>query len=397
MGEVGTMKKLMVLVMACALWLPVTADAEILAMLNYESKPNESLKELKLPFGTQGRKEGIAIMDVDPKSAAYGEILMDIPLPPDLVAHHIFYNRDATKIYLTALGKPELRVIDMTRYPYRVKVINVPDCQVGEDVIFSEDNKTWYETCMGSNVIVMGDAVNDTYTRTIKSPVLYPHGITIHEGIDRILVSNTVRATDFGDAGELIGIIEASTGKDLGSFKVSDKDSPSGEAPVEVLFVPQSHPPVAYVTNMNGGTLWSAKWNKKTGGFDARKAYDFSVEKAGVPLEVYFSDDGARLYVTTANPGKFHIFDLSKDRTEVSLVKTLEVGEGAHHVAFAKDGRYAWVQNSFINLPGMSEGSISVVDMKSLTVIDTIDTFIENGFNPNCMVLLPEWNHPMGH
>lgn len=391
------MKKIMILAMVLALWLPIAGDAEILAMLNYESKPNESLKDLKLPFGTQEREEGIAIMDVDPDSAAYGEILMEIPLPPDLVAHHIFYNRDATKIYLTALGKPELRVIDMTRHPYRVKVIDVPDCTVGEDVVFSADNKTWYLSCMGSSVIVMGDAVNDSYTRTIESPVLYPHGIAVHEGIDRILVTSTVRASDFGDPGESIGVIEGSTGKSLGSFRVSDQASPANEAPVEVLFVPQSDPPVAYVTNMNGGTLWSATWNKKTGEFDARKAYDFAVEKAGVPLEIYFSDDGARLYVTTAKPGKFHIFDLSEDRTEVSLVKTLDVGEGAHHVAFAKDGRYAWVQNSFINLPGMSEGSISVVDMQSLTVVDTINTFIENGFNPNCMVLLPEWNHPMGH
>lgn len=391
------MKKIMVFAMALALWLPIAGDAEILAMLNYESKPNESLKDLKLPFGAQEREEGIAIMDVDPDSAAYGEILMEIPLPPDLVAHHIFYNRDATKIYLTALGKPELRVIDMTRHPYRVKVIDVPDCTVGEDVVFSADNKTWYLSCMGSSVIVMGDAVNDSYTRTIESPVLYPHGIAIHEGIDRILVTSTVRATDFGDPGESIGVIEGSTGKSLGSFRVSDQASPANEAPVEVVFVPQSDPPVAYVTNMNSGTLWSARWNKKTGEFDARKVYDFAVEKAAVPLEIYFSDDGARLYVTTAKPGKFHIFDLSADRTEVSLVKTLDVGEGAHHVAFAKDGRYAWVQNSFINLPGMSEGSISVVDMQSLTVVDTINTFIENGFNPNCMVLLPEWNHPMGH
>ena len=391
------MRKIMIFAMALALWLPIAGDAEILAMLNYESKPNESLKDLKLPFGTQEREEGIAIMDVDPNSAAYGEILMEIPLPPDLVAHHIFYNRDATKIYLTALGKPELRVIDMTRHPYRVKVIDVPDCTVGEDVVFSADNKTWYLSCMGSSVIVMGDAVNDSYTRTIESPVLYPHGIAIHEGIDRILVTSTVRATDFGDPGESIGVIEGSTGKSLGSFRVSDQASPANEAPVEVVFVPQSDPPVAYVTNMNGGTLWSATWNKKTGEFDARKAYDFAVEKAAVPLEIYFSDNGARLYVTTAKPGKFHIFDLSEDRTEVSLVKTLDVGEGAHHVAFAKDGRYAWVQNSFINLPGMSEGSISVIDMQSLTVVDTINTFIENGFNPNCMVLLPEWNHPMGH
>jgi DNA-binding beta-propeller fold protein YncE len=391
------MKTICSLLFSCIVLFPLAGGAEILAMLNYESKPNDSLKDLKMPFGTQGRKEGIAIIDVDPESENYGQILMDIPLPSDLVAHHTFYNRDATKIYLTALGKPELRVIDMTRYPYRVKVIDVPDCQVGEDVVFSADNKTWYETCMGSSTVVMGDAVNDTYTRTIKLPVPYPHGIAVHEGIDRMLVTSTVRASDLGDAGEVIGVLEASTGKALASHKVSDKASPSGEAPVEILFVPNSNPPVAYITNMYGGTLWTATWNPEKKDFDVAKAFDFGPENVGVPLEIYFSDDGKHMYITTAKPGRFHVFELGEDPTKATLVKTLDAGEGAHHVAFTKDGRYAYVQNSFINLPGMSEGSITVVDLKSEKVLDRIDTFVENGYNPNCIVLLPEWNDPMGH
>ena len=40
------------------------ASAEILALLNYESKPNQSV-----------RREGIAIMDIDPKSGNFGKIL----------------------------------------------------------------------------------------------------------------------------------------------------------------------------------------------------------------------------------------------------------------------------------------------------------------------------------
>jgi DNA-binding beta-propeller fold protein YncE len=385
------------LLFCCIALFPLAGAAEILAMLNYESKPNESLKDLKMPFGTQGRKEGIAIVDVDPGSENYGQILIDIPLPPDLVAHHVFYNRDATKIYLTALGKEELRVIDMTRNPYRVKVLDVPGCQVGEDVVFSADNKTWYETCMGSSVVVIGDAVNDTVTRTIKMPVPYPHGIALHEGIDRILVTSTVRASDLGDPGEVIGVLEASTGKALASHKVSDKASPSGEAPVEILFVPGSNPPVAYITNMYGGTLWTASWNPEKKDFDVAKAFDFGPENAGVPLELYFSNDGKRMYVTTAKPGRLHIFELGEDPTVATLLQTLEAGEGAHHVAFTKDGRYAFVQNSLLNLPGMSEGSITVVDLDSGKVLDSIDTFREQGLTPNCIVLLPEWNEPMGH
>jgi DNA-binding beta-propeller fold protein YncE len=377
--------------------IPLSSNAEILALANYESKPNESLKDLKMPFGTQGRKEGIAIFDVDPESENYGNILMDIPLPPDLVAHHVFYNRDATKLYLTALGKPELRVIDMTANPYRIKVIDIPDCQVGEDVVFSADNKTWYQTCMGSNVVVVGDAVNDTYTHTIETPVPYPHGIAIHEGIDRMLLSSTVRASDLLDPGEEIAVFEASTGKFLSRIKVSEKESPSGEAPVEIVFVPQSDPPLAYITNMYGGTLWTATWNEGKKDFDVAQVFDFASEEVGVPLEIYFTADGSEMHVTTANPGRMHFFELGDHPGQPTLVKTLEAGEGAHHVAYTKDGRYAYVQNSFINLPGMSEGSITVVDLKSKTVIDTIGTFIDNGWNPNCIVLLPEWNDPMGH
>lgn len=377
--------------------IPVTASAEILALLNYESKPDDSLKELKMPFGAMGRKEGIGIIDVDPESDTYGQMLMDIPLPADLVAHHVFYNRDATKLYLTALGQPELRVIDMTKYPYRVKVIDVPDCQVGEDVVFSEDNETWYATCMGSSVVVTGDAVKDTYSRTIELDTPYPHGIAIHEGIDRMLLTSTVRASDLKDAGEVLAVLELSTGRELSQLKVSDQPSPSGVAPVEVVFVPGSDPPVAWTTNMFGNTLWTATWNPDTEEFDAAEGFDFAEHDAGVPLEIYFSADGREMYVTTANPGHLHFFDLSEDGRQATLAKTLEAGEGAHHVAFDKAGRYAWVQNSFINLPGMSEGSITTVNLADRTVLDTITTFQDNGFNPNCIVLLPEWNDPMGH
>jgi DNA-binding beta-propeller fold protein YncE len=391
------MSKIISILTLCVFLTPLAGQAEILAMANYESKPDDSLKELKMPFGAQGRREGVAIFDVDPESDSYGDILIDIPLPPDLVAHHLFWNRDHTKIYMTALGKPELRVIDMRRNPYRVKVIDVPDCQVGEDVVFSADNKHWYETCMGSSVVVMGDAVNDTYTKTIKTNVPYPHGIAIHEGIDRMLLTSTVRASDLQDAGEMIGIHEASTGKPIASIKVSDKPSPSGEAPVEVLWVPNSEPPVAWVTNMYGGTLWNLTWNAATKDFKAAKGFDFAELEAGVPLEIYFNADGTEMYVTTANPGKMHFFDLGDTGNTATLTKTLDTAGGAHHVAVTTDGRYAYVQNSFINLPGMNDGSISLIDMSSREVVDTINTFKDKGLNPNCIVLLSDWNDPMGH
>lgn len=376
---------------------PSLAVGQIHAMVNYETKSAESLKSLKKPISAPARKEGIAIIDVDPKSKTFGQMVQDLPLPGDLVAHHIFYNRDQSKAYITALGKSELRVIDMNKTPYKMQVVEVPGCGVGEDVVFSEDNKHWYLTCMGTQAMIVGDAKTDKPLKTVKVAAPYPHGIAIHNGIDRILVTSTVRASDLGDAGEVISAVEASTGKVLGTYKLSKKPSPAGEAPVEILFVPGSNPPVAYVTNMYGGTLWTATWNPAKKDFDVEQAHDFSAQKAGVPLEIYFNTKANRMYVTTAKPGHLHIFDIAGNPAKPKLLKSIATAEGAHHVAFTKDWRYAYVQNALLNLPGMSDGSITIVDLKAEKVIGSVDTLKNKGYNPNSIVLLPRWNELAGH
>ena len=379
-----------------AVSLPGLAAAQIHAMFNYETKSPDSLKVLKNPVQTGPRKEGIAIIDVDPQSKTFGQTIQDIPLPADLVAHHIFYNRDQSKAYVTALGKGELRVMDMKKAPYAMKVIAVPDCAVGEDVVFSDDNKKWYLSCMGSDAMIVGDAVADKPIKTVKVGAKYPHGIAIHNGIDRILLTSTVRASDLGDAGEVISAVEASTGKVLGTYKLSKKPSPAGEAPVEILFVPKANPPVAYITNMYGGTLWTATWNPGKKDFEVAQVHDFNEQKIGVPLEIYFNAKGDRMYVTTAKPGHLHIFDTTKAGSP-KLLKSIAAAEGAHHVAFTKDGRYAFVQNALLNLPGMSDGSVTIVDLKTEKVVGSMDALKLKGLNPNSLVLLPKWNDLAGH
>jgi DNA-binding beta-propeller fold protein YncE len=365
---------------------PAVPQAEILAMLNYESKPQQTI-----------RREGIAVIDVDPDSENFGRTLMDIPLPPDLVNHHIFYNKDISKAYITALGKSDLHVMDVTRYPYRLTKIAVPECQVGEDVVFSNDNKTWYLTCMGSSTVIIGDAVNDKVLKVISPSKPYPHGIAVNEGIDRMLVTSTVRASDLGDAGETVTVIELSTGKELSSHKLSRKSSPSGVAPVEVLFVPDANPPTVYVTNMYGGTIWAGVWDPTIKDFRFDEAFDFNPLGSGVPLEMYFNEKGDRFYVTTASPGHFHIFDISGDILKPKLLKTLPVGAGAHHVSFSPDERLAFVQNNLLGLQGMDDGSVTVIDLVKGEVVASMDTLKKQGLNPNSIVLLPEWHHDAGH
>ncbi|MBX9661312.1 MAG: YncE family protein [Nitrospiraceae bacterium] len=364
------------------------ASAEILALLNYESKPGQPV-----------RREGIAIMDIDPDSTDFGKILMEIPLPPDLVAHHIFFNRDRSKAYITSLGKSLLHVVDLTHFPYRLRAIDVPDCLVGEDLVVSEDNKTWYLTCMGSSNVIMGDAVKDVPIKTVSAAepavatILYPHGIAIHNGIDRVLVTSTVKP-DMSEVGESVTVLEASTGKVLSTHKISTKPSPAKSAPVEVMFSPKANPPVVHITNMMEGTLWAGVWDPQSKAFSFHQVDDFGPREQGMPLEMLYNKKGDRLFVTTAKPGYVNLYD-NTDPRQPKFLKTIAAAAGAHHSVLSPDERYLFVQNSLLNLDGLSDGSITVIDLKNDKVLGSIDTLKAQGFNPNCIMLLP--NHFQEH
>ena len=382
------MKQFRLLSVTVLLFLSCTslASAEILALLNYESKPDQPV-----------RREGIAIMDIDPESSDFGDILMEIPLPSDLVAHHIFFNRDRTKAYVTALGKSLLHVINLTQFPYRLRAIAVPDCLASEDLAVSEDNRTWYLTCMGSSAVIMGDAVNDVPIKTISAAgpagafILNPHGIAIHNGIDRVLVTSTVKPDDMAQAGETVTVLEASTGKVLSTHKVSLKPSPAKAAPVEIMFAPKTNPPVVHITNMFEATLWAGIWDPKTQSFSFYQVDDFGAREQGMPLEMLYNASGDRLYVTTAKPGFVNVYD-NTDPRQPKFLQAIPAAPGAHHTVLSPDERYLFVQNSLLNLEGMSDGSITVIDLvKGGKVLRSIETLKSQGFNPNCIMLLP--NH----
>jgi DNA-binding beta-propeller fold protein YncE len=365
------------------------ASAELLALVNYESKPDQPV-----------RREGIAIMEMDPASADFGKILMEIPLPPDLVAHHIFFNRDRTKAYVTALGKSVLHVINLTKFPYRLHGIDIPDCQVGEDLVVSEDNRTWYLTCMGSSTVIMGDAITDRPVKTISAPapgdpfIAYPHGIAIHNGIDRVLVTSTEKP-DMSDLGDSVTVLEASTGKVLSTHKIGSKPASTKSVPVEVVFSPHADPPVVHITNMQEGTLWAGVWDPTRKAFSFHQVDDFGLRQQGMPLEMLYNVTGDRLFVTTAKPGFVNLYDNS-DPKQPKFLKAIAAAAGAHHSVLSPDERYLFVQNSLLNLDGLSDGSITVIDLKQDKILKSIDTLKEQGYNPNCIMLLPNHFQPGG-
>ena len=198
--------------------------------------------------------------------------------------------------------------MDLRTIPYRLRAIDVTDCQMGEDLAVSEDNQTWYLTCMGSNNVIMGDARLDKPIKTVSTAesslatILYPQGIAIHNGIDRVLVTSTVKP-DMSDAGDSITVLEAGSGRVLSTHKVSSKPSPAKSALVEVMFSPNSNPLAVHITNMLEVTLWARLWDPASKTFSFHQVDDFGSRQQGIPLEMLYNAKGDRLFVTTAKPG----------------------------------------------------------------------------------------------
>ena len=109
---------------------------------------------------------------------------------------------------------------------------------------------------------------------------------------------------------------------------------------------------------------------------------------------MYFTPKSDMMYVTTAKPGHLHIFDLKAGpKAEAGEVHRHRGGRAPRGV---HQGLALRLCRTRCSTPGMSDGSITIVDLKEQKVIGSVDTLKNKGYNPNSIVL-PKWNHLAGH
>ena len=193
-------------------------------------------------------QKGSLIMEVDPESATIDENLdggaaaAGPRRPP-----HFLQPRPDQGVHHRA-EQSVLHAVDLTRFPYRLHAIDVPEPGCSEDLVVSEDNRTWFLTCMGSSTVIMGDAVTDRPTKVRtgagrRSPVQYPPGCDSQQDQPRVDHQHG-QAGHPSEAGDSVTVIEASTGAVLSMHRVSSQTG-SLEIPhrSKVMFSPNATPP----------------------------------------------------------------------------------------------------------------------------------------------------------
>ena len=359
--------------------ISTTTQEPITALINYRT------------IDESRQKDGLAIIDLNPNSETFGNILQDAPVGEGVLMHHPFYNSDRTKLYNTSLSGERLYVVNIHNDRiFDIAPIDTGSCSVGEDMYFSKDGTRFYLTCMGSDKVLVFDADTNEVIDEIMSNqqqnadayIKYPHGISADEKIDRMIITETVSPT-LEDPGKTVSIVEFSTGKVLSNIELlQDETVPS--APVEVQFHPDRS--IAYVSGMLDGTIWALIWNEQTEFFEAKLVDDGKTRDQNMPLAIVFGPSG-KLYVSFANPGVVNEYSLD-DPEQPKLLRTLPAQQGAHHIMFSPDNQYMFVQNNLLNLDGINAGTISVVDFETGETVTTLDNFIEQGMMIESLDLL---------
>ncbi|WP_282152679.1 hypothetical protein [Ruegeria atlantica] len=341
---------------------------------------------------TLDTKHSIAIVELDPESDQFGELLSEVE-QPDIQhpLHHLYYSPNG-RLYSTGLDPScSLAEIGLSRDSSGTPVIEGFTCLdtqgqiVGEDIMWATSNGQEYMfvTFMGGTGGDDGGSVGvfDTQTNEVvkiiearKSQVgdgepyiMYPHGISAFD--DRMVVTSTIHPDMATGVGNVLTIIDLNTLEPIQNIVVENEkplDFPS--SPVEVLFArPDMHAdiePAILANTMFGFETWKIPYDagSKTFG-EAEVIYSGVANETAVPLEFYGTED--ELFISHGLPGVVKRYELAALPELVSSGPDIVADPGAHHMIFftSASGRdLIAVQNNLLNLGNAADDDPTDVD-----------------------------------
>ena len=232
-------------------------------------------------------------------------------------------------------------------------VAKVPVGMHPAHVVVSPDGRFAYVTNGGDNTVSVIDTTAQRLVVTI--PVgQFPHGLRFTPDGKRIYVANLKGGT--------VSVIDTASQKEVGQI-------PAGKGPAQVGFTPDGLLAFVSLSEENAVAVIDPTTQKVI-----RK-----VAVGTVPIQLYVTPDSRTLLVanqgTRKNPGKtISMIDLENFK----VAKTVVTGAGAHGVVVDRDGRYAYVTNTYAN-------SVSRVDVKNRKVVKTVPV----GKGPNGISVTP--------
>jgi YVTN family beta-propeller protein len=285
--------------------------------------------------------------------------------------HNVQVSPDGTRVWVTNNGEPSagasahqgmgkdehqamgagaVWVIDATTDAVLAKVA------VGlhpAHVVLTPDGRFAYVTNGGDNTLSVIDASTQRLVSTI-SVGKFPHGIRVSPDGKQAYVANL--------KGNTVSVVDTASQKEVTQI-------PVGKGPAQVGFTPDGRLAFVSLSGENAVAVIDPATRKVL----------HRITVGSVPIQLFATPDSGTLLVANQGTRKKTGKTLSMiDLRSFKMIKTVDTGAGAHGVVIDREGKYAYVTNTYA-------GSLSVLDIRKRSVVATVSV----GKGPNGVSVRP--------
>jgi YVTN family beta-propeller protein len=219
-------------------------------------------------------------------------------------------------------------------------VAKVPVGMHPAHVVLSPDGRMAYVTNGGDNTVSVIDAAARTPVATIAVGQ-FPHGLRFSPDGKEVYVANLKGGT--------VSVIDSALQKEVAQL-------PAGKGPAQVGFTADGRSAFVSLSGESAVAMIDP----------ATRRVVRKVSVGQVPIQLYATPDSRTLLVANqgsrARPGKtVSLIDLESFKVAATLV----TGAGAHGVVVDREGRFAYVSNTYAN-------SVSILDLQDRKVVKTV-------------------------
>lgn len=220
-------------------------------------------------------------------------------------------------------------------------------------VVLTPDGRFAYVTNGGDNTLSVIDASTQRPVATIAVGK-FPHGIRVSPDGKQAYVANLKGGT--------VSVVDTASQKEVTQI-------PVGKGPAQVGFTPNGRLAFVSLSGENAVAVIDPATRKVL----------HRIAVGTVPIQLFATPDSTTLLVanqgTRKKPGRtLSMIDLGSFK----VIKTVDTGAGAHGVAIDREGRYAYITNTYA-------GSLSVLDIRKRSVAATVPV----GRGPNGVSVRP--------
>lgn len=220
-------------------------------------------------------------------------------------------------------------------------------------VVLTPDGRFAYVTNGGDNTLSVIDASTQRRLSTIAVGK-FPHGIRVSPDGKQAYVANL--------KGNTVSVVDTASQKEVAQI-------PVGKGPAQVGFTPDGRLAFVSLSGENAVAVIDPATRKVL----------HRIAVGTVPIQLFATPDSTTLLVanqgTRNKPGKtVSMIDLGSFK----VIRTVETGAGAHGVVIDREGKYAYVTNTYA-------GSLSVLDIGKRSVVATVPV----GKGPNGVSVRP--------